>query len=258
MRTSSLRKLTAVTALALTTIAAAACSSAAVRPLPDQKPRVATPTTTPSTATPSTPPSTTTPGTATPDPPSPPNPSPKPRPCLGAVIYKVDALAGGRLRSPVCIAVGGVVRVEHIAEGLSVSPSDRVSCTYEAAVHECRLVRTGTVKFTIARPQVTRHLTVVVAKASSPPKPSPACLGAVTYPVDASQDGPDWAALCVKVGGVLRVENLGPEGLSVSPSNAVSCWYEGGVHECRFVKAATVTFTIAGLQNRSLTVVAIR
>jgi hypothetical protein len=114
------------------------------------------------------------------------------------------------------------------------------------------------VKFTIASSRGTVPFTVVVARASSPPKPSPACLGAATYTVNAAENGPDWPAMCVKVGAVLRVENLGPEGLSETPSNAVSCWYEGGVHVCRFVKTGTVTFTINGQQNRSLTVVVIK
>jgi hypothetical protein len=107
----------------------------------------------------------------------------------------------------------------------------------------------------------TRPLTLVIAGASVPPKPSPACLNARTiHPLDAAEGGPPWSALCMKVGAVLRVENLGPDGFSVNPRSAVSCVYEGGIRQCRFVKAATVTFAITRpqLPTRSLTVVAIR
>jgi len=175
------------------------------------------------------------------------------------VTYTIDALRSAPLRSRVCISVGGVVEVRNLGpEGLSVSPADKVSCFYEAAVHPCRLVRTGTVTFTITRATGNRVITVVV-KASSPPKPSPACLGAGTIlTLDAAESGPDWNALCMKVGAVVRFEHLGPDGLSVSPAGAVSCSYEAAVHPCRFVKPGTVTFTIAGTQTRTLTVVVIR
>jgi hypothetical protein len=104
-------------------------------------------------------------------------------------------------------------------------------------------------------------LTVVIARASSPPKPSPACPATVPYNLDASEGGPPWRAFCVKVGAMLRVENLGPEGFSVTPRNVVSCWYEGGVRECTFAKPGTVTLATQpspDLQPRTVTVVVIR
>jgi len=266
MRHRSLRPLTAVAALALTSLAAAAaCGSAPVRPLAAPTPRTATPSTaTPSTTPPATPttatPPPTRPGTTRPSPATPhaPKPPPAPPACLGAVTYKIDASRRGPPRS-LCITVGGVLWIENLGpDGLSVSPADKVSCYYEAAVHSCRLVKTGTVRFAITSAQVTRVITVRVAKASTPPKPSPACTGATTYTFDAAESGPSWSALCVKVGAVIRLENLGPDGLSVNPSGAVSCHYEAGVHQCRLVKAGTVTFTISGAQDRELTVVVIK
>jgi hypothetical protein len=176
------------------------------------------------------------------------------------VKYTIDAAQSGPPRSRLCIAVGGVVEVRNLGpDGLSVSPASKVSCSYEAAVHPCRLIQTGTATFTLTRETGNRIITVVVTKASSPSKPSPACLGAgATHTVDAAESGPDWPALCMKIGAVLRVENLGPDGLSVSPASRVSCSYEAGVHACRLVRPGTVTFTIAGKQARSLVVVAIR
>jgi len=146
-------------------------------------------------------------------------------------------------------------------EGFSPTPAGSIDCWYEGGVRECRLIRTGTVTFTITRGDQTRQLTLDIARASTPPRPSPACLPAHTiYPLDASYGGPDWPALCMKVGAVLRVENLGPEGFAVSPRSAVSCVYEAAVRQCRFVQAGTVTFVIThgDSPSRSLIVVAIR
>ncbi len=246
MHIHSFRHLTTVAALALTTIAAAAaCSSTPVQARPGQAPSTASP-------------STATPSTAAP---RAPNPTTSPRSCLGAVTYTIDASEGGPPWSALCIAVGGVLRVENLGpDGFSVSPADKVSCWYEAGVRECRLIRTGTAQFTITYSHAPRPLTVVVAEPSSPPGPSTACTGARTYTVDASEGGPPWPAMCVKVGAVLRVENLGPEGFSVSPADKVSCWYEAAVRECRFVKTGTVTFSITHgeAEARSLAVVVIR
>jgi hypothetical protein len=265
MGTRSLRQLTTVGAVALTTLAtAAACTSAPVRVLPNTAtPSPASPSATAPAGTAS--PSATTPSTkpvrvATSRAPTPPRPITRPTRCLGAVKYTIDAAKTGPPRSSLCIAVGGVVEVRNLGpDGLSISPANKVSCFYEAAVHSCRLIQTGTVTFVLTRETGNRIITVVVTKKSSPAKPSPACLGArTTHTVDAAANGPDWPALCVKIGAVLRIENLGPDGLSVSPASRVSCFYEAAVHLCRFVRPGTVTFTIAGLQTRTLTVVAIR
>jgi hypothetical protein len=255
MHIHSFRHLTTVAALALTSIAAAAaCSSTAVQARPGQAPSTASPSaSTRSTATPSS----ATPSTGAP---RAPNPAGL-RSCLGAVRYTIDASEVGPPWSELCIAVGGVLRVENLGpDGFSVIPADKVSCWYEAGVRECRLIRTGTVRFTITYSQAPRPLTVVVAEPSSPPGPSTACTGARTYTVDASEGGPSWPAMCVKVGAVLRVENLGPDGFSVSPVDKVSCWYEAGVRECRFVRSGTVTFTITHgeAEARYLTVVVIK
>jgi hypothetical protein len=255
MRTHSFRHLIAVAAVGLASMAvSAACASAAVPQPSGQSPGGVLPgTATPGTATP---------GTATPSRthPTATHAATGPPLCLGAVVYRVDASDLGSFNRPVCIAVGGVVRVEHLGPGsLSQSPSGRVSCWYEAGVHQCRLIRTGTVTFHVTRVPKVGSLTVMVAEASSPPKPSPACLSATTFTIDASDGGPPWMALCVKLGVVLRVENLGPNGFSVVPADTVSCRYEAGVRECRFVKTGTVTITTTHpVETRSLTVVVVK
>ncbi|HZN19171.1 MAG TPA: hypothetical protein VFB84_13505 [Micromonosporaceae bacterium] len=145
-------------------------------------------------------------------------------------------------------------------QGFSLSPAGKVDCWYEAAVRDCRLIHTGTVKVTIVNAHQTRQLTLVIADAASPPLPAPACLpaGAVRR-VDANDGGPPWGALCMKLGAVLRFENLGPGRLSADPQSAVSTKYEAGVHTVSFVKAATVTFRVTNPnETRELIVVAVR
>lgn len=177
--------------------------------------------------------------------------------CLGAVTYTIDAAEAGPVRSPRCLGVGALLRVtSHGPAGFSSGPLARVSCLYEGGVHECRLIRTGVATFTITRAGRPQSFTVVIAAASSS-RPAPACLGVVTITINPSRNGPPWAALCVKKGAVLRVESFGPEGFSVDPRANVSCWYEAGVRECRFVKTGTVDFSMAAAELRTLTVVVI-
>jgi hypothetical protein len=180
---------------------------------------------------------------------------------MGAEIHTMDASLGGRPWREICIAVGGLLRLTNLGPGRLVAASwDNVDCDYEAAVHECRLIHTGTVKMTITNSHGDRPLTVVVADASSPPKASPACLTSSPHSIDATYGGPPWRAICVKVGAVLRVQNLGPDGFTVNPRSLVSCWYEAAVRECTFVKAGTVTVTTRHTPEselRSLIVVAV-
>ena len=268
MRTRSLRHLTAVAALALTTIAVAACTAA-----PRGQPSTAEPISTArGTASPTATASTTaapptrvphrvaTPRTVAARAPVPPRPTVRPARCLGAVTYTIDTAKKAPPRTRLCIAVGGVVEVRNLGPGdLAVSPGHKVSCYYEAAVHPCRLIQTGSVTFTISRPNGNQVVTVSVAKASSPPRPAPACLGAKTvFTLDAVTSQADWPAICMKLGALVRFTQLGPDGLSVSPAGAVSCSYEAAVHPCRLVKPGTVTFTVAGPHPRTLTVVAVR
>ncbi|MEJ3749018.1 hypothetical protein WEI85_37845 [Actinomycetes bacterium KLBMP 9797] len=256
MRTEHLRRFPALAALGLAALTAVACGSDPAQALP-----VKTPSTTPS-ATP-----TTAPGTTVPTGPSTrsshtPKPSPSKTvhgpPCLGAVEYRINAAGTGALPK-LCIAVGGVLRVENQGpEGFAQSTPNRAECAYEGGVRMCRLTDPGTVRFAIDNGRQTRTLTVLVTKGSS--LPAPACVPAgATHPIDAAEDGPSWWAVCLRLGAVLRVANLGPGLLTVTPSNAVSCQYEAAVHQCRIVRTGKVTVVTAGAWGvRPLTVVAIR
>ncbi|MFI7541854.1 hypothetical protein [Actinoplanes sp. NPDC049599] len=182
--------------------------------------------------------------------------------CQGAVIHRVDAADTGPPWQPLCLTVGGVVLVANLGpEGFSVAPADKVECHYEAGIRQCRLLHPGTVRFTITDAAQIRTLDVRIIKASSPPKPAPACLPhGATLTINAADDGPSAWAVCMRTSGTVRVENLGPEGFQVRPAGAVTCTYEAAVRICRFHRPQTVTFTTTrgDAEPRSQTVVAIR
>ncbi|MEH1125356.1 hypothetical protein [Micromonospora sp. CPCC 206061] len=256
MRIAHLRRFPALAALGLAAMAAAACGSNPVQALPVQ-----TPSASPS-ATPSSTPSATAPAGPTTKPANSPKPGPintgHSPPCLGAVEYRINVSDTGPWPQ-LCIAVGGVLRIANLGpEGFSQSTPDKAECEYEGGVRMCRLVEPGTARFTIDNGHQVRTLTVVVAKSSS--RSSPACFqSGQTHTIDASEAGPSWWAVCMRLGAVLRVENLGPGLRTVTPSNAVSCQYAAGVHQCRIVKTGTFKVVTDGSGGvRSLTVVAIR
>jgi hypothetical protein len=249
VNTRSLRRLTTVAALTLATMASAAACTAAgpFKSVPEAN------------GAPS--PAASAPGTASQTPiptaslPTKPKPVPVAVPpirhpaagsaCRGAVVHRIDASDTGPPWKKLCITVGGVLLVTNLGpEGFSANSWDNVECNYEAAVRECRLLHAGTVKFTITNAHQTRTLTLVIAKASSPHQPSPACKArGTTFTIDAADGGPDTWPVCMKMSGLVRVINLGPEGFQVSPSAAVTCSYEAAVRQCRFTRPGTVTFT---------------
>jgi hypothetical protein len=253
MRIRPFRRLFPFMALALALVAAAAaCGSERPQTLEERSRAAPTPSAPPSSGTTTT--------TTAPEPETGPSTT-GPSDCMGAVIHSVNASVGGQPWRSVCIAVGGLLRLTSLGpDGLAATSWDSIDCDYEGAVHECRLIQTGTVKLTITNTHGARPLTVTVASASSPPKPSTACTTSSPYNIDASYGGPPWRAICAKVGTVVRVQNLGPEGFTVNPRSLVSCWYEAAVRECTLVKAGTVTFTTRHtpeVELRSLIVVAI-
>jgi hypothetical protein len=105
-----------------------------------------------------------------------------------------------------------------------------------------------------ARPPVRRPPVAPPAPPASPsPDLSPACLGAVVYPVDATGDLP--RSVCLAVGGVLRVRNVDPAAVSAEPADKVSLQSEVDAVDCRLLSPGTVTVTIAGEPSRSIMVV---
>jgi hypothetical protein len=176
--------------------------------------------------------------------------------CEGAVVHSVDVAQPGPL-PPLCVAVGGVVRLVNIGPGsLVAQPSTMVNCFYAAGTYQCRLIRSGTVRFTLA--PGARELTVQVP-AAVPGQPSTACSprGSVVD-FDTNEEMPWWSP-CLRVGATLRVVNLGPGLLRFTPADAVTCRYEAGIHACQFRRPASVVFTATlDSTSRSVTAVAVR
>jgi hypothetical protein len=66
------------------------------------------------------------------------------------VRHVINASDTGPPWKPLCITVGGVLRFENLGPGsLTTTPSDKVDCFDAAGVYECRLIRTGTARFTL-------------------------------------------------------------------------------------------------------------
>lgn len=86
---------------------------------------------------------------------------------------------------------------------------------------------------------------------------APECMDPVIYTVNASAVRKNLPTVCIAVGGVLRIANLGPEGLAaVTPDDKAHCSYGGGVHACRLIGTGTVNFSITnGQGTRRQTVV---
>ncbi|WP_117211114.1 hypothetical protein [Allorhizocola rhizosphaerae] len=176
---------------------------------------------------------------------------------MGAIVHSI--IVNETRNAKVCITVGGLLRLVNLGPGmLSADSWDKVDCFYAGGVHSCRLIHTGTIRFNTVTPGDPRHFNVEIAKAITPPRPSTACTSE-KFTLNATEGGMPWAAMCVKVGTEMRVENLGPEGFSITPSGKVSCRYEAAVRECRFLEAATVTITVTvpGWEPRTLIVVII-
>jgi len=173
--------------------------------------------------------------------------------CEGAVVHTVDAAQPGALPA-LCVAVGGVVRVVNTGPGsLTAAPSTMVSCFYAAGTYQCRLIGTGTVRFTLA--PGAREFSVRVP-ASVPGQPSTACAAAGSVVSLDTNDELPWWSPCLRLGATLRVVNLGPGLLTVTPAGAVTCYYEGGVHVCQFRRPVSARFT-ASLDEGDRSVVAV-
>jgi hypothetical protein len=174
-----------------------------------------------------------------------PGPTSTSRKCLGTIVHRINAADRGPPWKPLCITVGAVLRFENLGpDNLKITPRDKVDCWYEGGVVECRLIQTGTVRFTLTRDDKIRVLAVAVAKAPANPGPDPACPRVGTYTLDAADFGPFGSAICMKLNTMLRIVNFGPDGFTVSPAANVSGWYQDNERQFHFVKTGTVTFTL--------------
>jgi hypothetical protein len=97
---------------------------------------------------------------------------------------------------------------------------------------------------------------------TSTPKPTEDenCRGPIRYSLDVQS--PELAlvrSMCFRVGGVLRLQNIGPGLVDARPERLVSQTYEAGVVDVRFVRPGTVTVTVPESGRKyKITVVVIR
>ncbi|GID92035.1 hypothetical protein ACFQFC_03365 [Amorphoplanes digitatis] len=85
--------------------------------------------------------------------------------------------------------------------------------------------------------------TTAAAPATAAPARAAACKGAVVHTVDAAQSG-TLPPLCIAVGGIVRVVNIGPGSLVAKPATGVDCFYAAGTYQCRLIRTGTVRLTL--------------
>ncbi|WP_432050783.1 hypothetical protein [Verrucosispora sp. NA02020] len=96
---------------------------------------------------------------STPRPPSPTTPDA----CLGAVRYDLVLADVGPMPTSLCLATGGVLRIQGIGPGqVTVDRTDLADSHYEAGVVDVRFLRSGTVDVTIPHEGTVHVVTVVV------------------------------------------------------------------------------------------------
>jgi hypothetical protein len=96
------------------------------------------------------------------------------------------------------------------------------------------------------RPGKPKPTTTRTTRPTTPaPGSTSTCRGAVRYDLDLRKNELALIkSMCFKVGGVLRLQGIGPGLVTVEPSSLVSTNYEGGVVDVRFVRPGTVTVRI--------------
>lgn len=83
--------------------------------------------------------------------------------CAGAVVYTLNADTELSFVKSICLAVGGILRVEGTGPGMvSADPQEKVAQFYEGGVEECRFLSPGSVTVTIVRDSQTYPISVVV------------------------------------------------------------------------------------------------
>ena len=100
---------------------------------------------------------------------------------------------------------------------------------------------------TPAPPPATTRTTATTTPAAPPASSSrpSTCFGAVRYDLNLQDTVLDLLpSMCFRVGGVLRLQGIGPGLVTAAPEGLTSQTYEAGVVDLRFVRPGTVTVTI--------------
>lgn len=137
---------------------------------------------------------------------------------------------------------------------VQAAPSPSVTVSAPASVPVIRtpagapVVPRRTATTTPPRPDTVRTTTPTTTQPPPPapsPSPSVTCLGAVRYDIDLRTTVLDLVrSLCFGVGGVLRLQGIGPGLVTAEPEELVSQNYEAAVVDVRFVRPGTVTVTV--------------
>jgi hypothetical protein len=102
-------------------------------------------------------------------------------------------------------------------------------------------------------PTKTRSRPPTNPASSGPPS---SCMGAIQYDLDLRNTAPLPTSLCFATGAVLRIQGVGPDEISVEPTNLVSGDWEAGVEDIRFTSPGTVTVTVPqDTETHTITVV---
>jgi hypothetical protein len=83
------------------------------------------------------------------------------------------------------------------------------------------------------------------SRTTAPGPADPACYGAVRHDVNLQEEVLDLiTSMCFHIGGILRLQGIGPGLVTATPTSLRSYNYEAGVVDLRFLRPGTVTVTI--------------
>ena len=147
------------------------------------------------------------------------------------------------------------------ADELSPLPVQAAAPAGTASALPSTTTRPGSSPPRVAAPPAAGKPAHSTTRPTRPPttKPTSTCYGAVRYDLDLQNTELALVrAMCFRVGGVLRLQGIGPGLVTAEPASLVSQNYEAGVVDLRFVRTGTVTVSIPqDEQTYTITVVVI-
>ncbi len=117
----------------------------------------------------------------------------------------------------------------------------------------------GAAKPTTRRPAPIATTTRTRTTPPAPPTSPPTCMGAVRHEINVQEEVLELIpSLCFHTGGTLRLFQIGPGLVTVTPENLRTTRYAAAVHDVTFIRPGTaeVSFPLDG-QTHTITVVVI-
>jgi hypothetical protein len=133
------------------------------------------------------------------------------------------------------------------ADPLSPLPVQAAAPATTASAPPSTVARPGNSPPRVAASPAAGNPGHTTTKPAQPPttKPTSTCYGAVRHDLDLQNTELALVrAMCFRVGGVLRLQGIGPGLVTAEPASLVSQNYEAGVVDLRFVRTGTVTVSI--------------